>query len=283
LRADPKSVDSARLRAAAARVESKGFFRRSAMRALAARGEVDALVPFLADGDIEVLQIVCQAFGDQPHAAAVPGLLALLNHKTRTVRVDAAFAAVRAGARGEMFEPALADAREMLVRQEAQPIFLERMAMLAEAVGNQELLLKWVQQLLDLKDRSAVLADLLQRRARFFTEEAMHDDALRLYENAAAFGGPPQPYLSHIDSADSLLAVRRGPEAVDNWTFVTENADKTSFAYLIARARLEAANKGTGDEALKALSTAIDKAASDPAQAEMLRRARWTLRALVQR
>ncbi len=280
LREDGKSVESSRLRAAAGRSESRRFFRLTAIRALAARGEINALVPLLGDPDIEVLQIVCQALGDQPRGAAVPGLLKLLDHKTRTVRVEAAFAAVRAGARGDVFAPALLDAREMLVRQEARPIFLERIAILAEAIGQQEQMLEWVQRLLDLKRRSAVMADLLQRRARFFTEEGMHADALRLYENAAALGGPPHAYLSHIDSADSLLAVRRAPEAVTNWQFVVENADKASLAHRIASARLEAGTKDAGEEARNALRAATESAASDPAKAEILRRARWTLEAL---
>ena len=108
----------------------------------------------------------------------------------------------------------------------------------------------------------------------------MHADALRLYENASALGGPPHAYLSHIDSADSLLAVRRAPEAVANWQFVVENADKTSLAYRIASARLEAATNDAGEEARIALQAATESAASDPAKAEILRRARWTLAAL---
>jgi len=279
LREDSKSVDSARLREAAGRAESRRFFRMTAIRALVARGETEALVPLLHDSDVEVLQVVCQALGDQPSAAAVPGLLALLDHKARTVRVEAAFAAVRAGARGDVFAPALLDARGMLVRQEARPIFLERIAILAEATGRQERMVEWVQRLLDLKRGGAVMADLLQRRARYFTEEGMHEDALRLYENSAALGGPPHPYLSHIDSADSLVAVGRAPEAVANWQFVVENADKTSLSYWIASARLEVGTKGAGNEAQDALRAATKKAASDLAKAEILRRARWTLKA----
>ena len=168
------------------------------------------------------------------------------------------------------------DALAMLVRQKATPATLERLAMLADATGNQDAMRDFLQRLIARRHSSPIMADLLQRRARTLAEEGAHEKALQVYASAKRLGGPPQRSFPRLDSADSLLAVGQTEAALDNWQYVVQNFPKTSLPFLIAQARLETV-QGAPDAAARALNVAMRKAEADPSKGELLRRARYAM------
>ena len=78
--------------------------------------------------------------GDRTMCDAVPALLGLLEHRARTVRVDAAAALARAGWRGadELMVKAFEDAEHMPERQLPSAKVLTRIGLIADALGRSE-------------------------------------------------------------------------------------------------------------------------------------------------
>ncbi|MFQ5844352.1 MAG: HEAT repeat domain-containing protein, partial [Planctomycetota bacterium] len=286
-------VTTGRLVAAATNRESRAFFRLTAIRELTLRPSPEvraALLRLLADPLPEVRTLACQAILGDPHPGAVPALLPLLQDEVRVIRVDAGVALALCGWRGKdpHYARAFQDARKALDRLRVSPDKLIRLALLADAQGHSDEMLRIFERLIQSASWRSVesnpalalrMAELYRRRGRIHAERGDHAQAVRDYELAGALFGDRRPLTLWADSADSLLEVGRSRTAQNNWRFVAAAAPPGSLPRLIARARL-AALRGAASAEIGALARAVDGAADDPRRGEWLRRARWALERL---
>ena len=102
LRRDPQSVSTERLIRTVHRGPERHFFRMTALRELGHRAEPEAqdvILSMLDAGHVELVQVAVELTARRPERTAAPARLRLLEHKTRTVRVEAAYALARLGYR----------------------------------------------------------------------------------------------------------------------------------------------------------------------------------------
>jgi len=284
LRRDRSEVATAELAALAARATSPLFFRMTALRELGLRdgpAAREAVRRRLSDDHPEILQMAVQGAIRRPERAAGAALAKLLDHPVRTVRVDAAYALALAGWRATPAESEALwrDTEEMLVRRGGVTDELQRLVVIADATGRFEASGKYLAPLVRRAPAAAV--DGIRRRARFLTDEGHHADALDAYGDAHALRDEDDRAtleLLYVDSADSLAALGRLPEAAGNWRYLVESGEDDALA-AIAEARLRALAGGAADqvERLEALAAELEDA---PASGELLRRIRWALAVL---
>jgi len=280
LRRDPAGVSSETLATLAAREESRLFFRMTALDHLRSRGDDvarAAVLHALGAENLELVQAACVGLGRRPNPAAVGALVKLVEHPVRTISVEAAYAAARAGWRGTTpaFEHVLPDALKMLERQRHFTPHLERIALIAEAMGRNDIFRKQFESLVRLArwapDRwPAGALDLLHRQARGLAESGEHADALQLYGRVRDLAGEPTPALLFVDSAGSLFAYGQQEEARQVWEYVVARWPKDSPVRGIARARL----KG-GAEGRTILDELDARLKDDPAAGKLRRRIAW--------
>ncbi|MEM8885466.1 MAG: multiheme c-type cytochrome [Planctomycetota bacterium] len=296
LRSRDETVTSDELRTMLADEESRGFFRFTALNALSGKSEwwyepnTQALARRLLQGDdTEMLQLLTEAYSGYRKQVAAKELMKLLDHPVRTVRVPAAFALARAGWRGghDIDEPmrrAFEDARRMLDRQRATVPNLEMIALLADAVGEEEEARATFD--LILRRYSAApgewrpaLLELLQRLARGFTEKGEHQEALRLYDQVQRAADRMVPDSLQLDAADSIEATGDARTAEMVWGRVLGQAEDESPESILARARL-LAGRGKKVDARERLLDLRDRLRKDPVGGDHLRRVEWALRAV---
>jgi tetratricopeptide (TPR) repeat protein len=283
LRRDAAAVPSARLAALALDAEQLLFFRLTALRELGRReddGARAAVRTRLLDTHPEVVQIALAALPARPGAADAPALLRLLDHPVRTVRVEAAYALARMGWRGDgQARAALrADAEEMLVRHGRFTDLLVRAVAVTDALGGSGDTAPYLAEI--LRQNAAAAADGLHRRARWLTEEARHEEALRVYGEVKDLVGETDPErlaTLYVDSADSLDASGSVREAAGNWDHAVRNFPPDGILFAVAEARL-AALRGDREAAVRSLRALAARLEPEPWNAELLRRVRWSLR-----
>jgi hypothetical protein len=289
IRAGADKVQMADLIAMAEDTSNTTFFRMTALQAML-RDPVrwnrpkpmEAIQRLLGGQHVEMLQILCTALGAYPVQATTPGLLSLLDHENRPVRVLAGFAAIRAGWRGghgadKQFVALYEDAKEMLVRQNHTVERLETVGYFADVVGTAEEMNDCYARILRLASavpgewRPAVV-ELLHRRARKATESGKHATALALYNDVRSASAGKPPVLLHLDAADSMSATGSSGPAQTSWRHVIAVTRKGSVFYELAQARLTGRSDG-----LKRWEANLS---ADPAGGELLQRVRWALKAL---
>ncbi len=286
LRRDRLRVPLATLATMAKDRANRSFFRHTALseiarrtrRATAAR---DLLRGFLDDPDTEILQLTCDALGEQPDPAAVPRLLKLTRHKVRTIRVEALYAAVRAGWRldpgdsgdKEFQERVLrvyADVRQMLHRQRAFATSLMRIAMIADGLGRYDDMERAYIRMVRESGASGwppAMTDLTHRRGRIRAYHGKFKSALEHYKDARRQYGDPAPPLLALDSADAVAGLGNHRSAAVIWRALARQHKGTPIA-AIATARLEA-EAGRKDAARTRLRTLEEELAKDPAMGNM--------------
>jgi hypothetical protein len=295
LRRGERGVSTEELVDAVERATSGIFFRLTALTRIIRhrRDEAqtrDLLVRLLMQDNVELLQHVCLALTVKPDASAVQLLLRLLGHESRVVRVLAGHALVRSGWRGghgadEAMARVFQDARDRLVRQRHRVSALEQIALIADAVGTPAEADAYYGQVQRSNAsrpgewRPATL-ELVHRKARREAEAGRHEEALRLYALVADAGGERGVApLVRVDIADSLAALGRTVEASAGWRAVLSARGVHGVESAIARARLEGV-AGRADSARQSLLEREKALAVSPAGGELLRRVRWSLRAL---
>ncbi len=284
LRRDPASVSTERLNRTASRGPEHHFFRMTALRALGRRDKESAaretIIAMLGAGHSELVQVAVEVVANQPQRPAAPALFKLLEHESRPVRVDAAYALARLGhrSRSTAMLRALEDAKQSLVRRHQFIVDIGRVVMLADAVDDTEAFEHHLSNLLRLarwapdKWPLSVL-DMLHRRGRRATEEGRHEDALVVYDEVRALSGKEQPASLYLDLADSLQATGRGNEARAAWRLVVQQSKPGSPIHTLCTARLA----GEVTSELEQTAARLEK---DPIGGEFLRRVRWAIRVL---
>jgi hypothetical protein len=280
-------VETARLVEAAERRESRSFFRMTALQHLhgrlaepAARASLRRL---LEDPVVEIRQQAVVGLAKNPLPEDAPALARLLDDPVRTVRVEAAYALARCGWRAgtPAYLRAYEDARNMLVRQRGFEDTLERIALIADAAERPHEMDSYLVRFARVQtspEGARALVDLLHRRGRAQTDAGRHADALETYARVRQLRGDPVSVFLYMDSADSLAALSRIEEAAGNWGYLAENAPKGSIPWLVARYRL-AALTGPAAAERAALEAEVRRLEDNPAAGELVRRARYALRA----
>jgi len=282
LRRDPASVKTARLVAALKRGESPIFVRLTALDRLGDRSDPVARAAVreaLTMGNVEIEQRACERLGRRPDPAAAAALLVLVGHKARTVRVAAAYALARTGWRSKSpaMERALEDSRGLIRRQKQVAPALQRIAMIADAVGDAALFEKSYKDALRLARWPAdgwpnEAIDLLHRFARRTAESGDHKKALELYARVREFAGERWPPVLYIDSADSIAALGERARAEGIWKRVMRDYKPKHLLHTIAAARL-----ARDPAPLVEVAALLEQ---DLAAGNRLQRVRWSLRAI---
>jgi len=294
LRRDASGVASSELITAASRRDGLVFFRLTALSELIRirrrEPEVKAFLrTLLSEEKTEILQHAAMAQTIQPDPRAASGLIALLGHRTRVVRLLAGYALLRTGWRGghdadDAMQSVYADARGMLTRQRQRAVTLEQIALFADAVGTAVEADEYHDRLLRIGSgvpgrwRPNTL-DIVHRKGRRLTEAGRHDEALAIYRMVADAMADDVKAIVWLDSADSLAALGTPAAAVRAWESAVAKADLDGVPLEIAKARLEA-SAGKLERARERLNKLEEKLAADPAGGEMLRRIRWSQRAI---
>ena len=280
LRRDPDAVPTARLVEMAGRGPQRQFFRLTALRALGKRTDAAAqqtAMAALSAQDIEQVQVAVGIQTRRPKTAAVPQLVTLLSHVSRPVRVDAAYALARLGARGapEQLAQAYKDALAMLDRQRHFVHDLQKIAVLADAAGDVAAANRYFDEMLRISKWGTrgwplTAVELLQRRGRNLADAGKHKEAVETYAQARSLFGEDLPPLLFIDSADSLAEVGRLREAAGIWNAILSRTSPRHPLHVMAKARL--AGRVTPE-----LEAQVAAMADDPVSGELLRRVRWAL------
>jgi hypothetical protein len=282
LRRAAEGVSARELADAVARSDSKLFFRTTALAALVKRDgpEVaEGLRAALASGVHDLEQHACEQLAGDPDRAFAEALMGQLESKVRTIRVEAAYALARLGRRGDT--PAMRRAYDeavlMLDRQRQFTPVLERICMLADAVGEAEEFLKHYKSLLRLASWPAgkwpaQAIELRHRHARDLAERGKHRVALEMYGEVRQLAGEDWPLALYIDTADSLAALGGEADARTMWSQALAKIPAGDDLRTIATARLE-----RDPAPLKELAARLER---DPVGGQLLRRVRWSLDAL---
>ncbi|MCE9634335.1 MAG: ammonia-forming cytochrome c nitrite reductase subunit c552 [Planctomycetes bacterium] len=281
LRRAPDVVTTVELTRVATDVNARVFFRLTALRALAERSGSDAWAPLvLATGDRQpdVRHQGAAGLFARPSPTVVGRLRGMLTDVSRTNRVEAAAALARCGVRGDDLRAAYADALEMLPRRRVFDDAYERLAFIADALGEWNDAARFTSSLEKMpswrdgppNDRAR---EILHRRARRLLEEGKPADA-RHYLDRARGGGPMSALLS-ADLAALLEAEGATQEAAFAWDELARSTRPFTLQHELATARV-AALRGTSAERAASevrLRDEVERARSDPAQSEWLRRA----------
>jgi hypothetical protein len=252
------------------------FFRATALRALPAGHE--ALRDALSFPEVDLLEVACEALAERgdPHAAR--GLLPLLGHPARTVRIEAAYALSRMGWRPTEPQPRIHDDVVMLlVRQCPTMPLLLRSAWIADALGGSNEMSYLLPVIAQRAPADA--APLIERRGRALAEEGQHALALQAYGDARRIYGNDPPPMLHIDFADSLAASGESESAKAAWREAMKASDPASVAYAIGKARLLGVD-GAAAEGKALLEGVAARLVDDPVGGEDLLRVRWSIHQL---
>jgi len=277
--------------------ERRIFVRLTALKELhkhrAAEAQTRAMfVRLLAVENVEILQHACLAQARLLDPAAAPGLMRLLDHPVRTVRVFAGTALLLTGWRGgswrggrgidEAMERVYKDVRDLLVRQRQLVDKLEKIALFADAVGTVEEADDYYTRIIRLSERApgrlragwrTETLGLMHRRGRRETEAGHHTKALLTYGLVAGARDGRVSNLLRLDRAESFAALGRDREALRDWRTVIARANPRGAHYAIAQARLDAL-AGKSDQARKALARLAKSLEANPVGGDMLRRVR---------
>jgi len=294
LRANAAGVPTAELVTAVGRKQSGIFFRLTALTEIirARRAEPAAqrfLRELLGSDNVELLQHAALAQTIDPDPRAAAGLIPLLRHGTRVVRLLAGYALLRTGWRGghgadEAMKSVYADAKAQLIRQSHRVETLEQIALFADVVGAPAEADDYYARILRVGSghpgrwRPQTLG-LVQRKGRRATEAGRHAEALPIYKLAADAMAGRVSNLLRVDYAASLAAAGNLRAAVKMWQSAVAQGDRQGAPFVIAKARLDAL-AGREERALDSLRTLETLLAADPAGGDVLRRVRWSLRAI---
>jgi hypothetical protein len=279
LRRAPDGVPAADLAAAVGRADSKLFFRTSALAVLAKRDGPEVakgVRAALTSGIADLEQHACEELARRPDRAFADELMKKLDSKVRTIRVEAGYALARLGRRGDTpgMRRAYEDALRMLDRQRQFTMVLERICMLADAVGETEAFLERYKSLLLLANWPAgkwpdQAVELRHRHARDLAERGKHRIALEMYGEVRQFAGEEWPPALYIDTADSLAALGGEGDARTMWRQALAKIPEGDDLRIIATARLK-----RDPAPLRELAERVEK---DPVGGQLLRRIRWSL------
>ena len=247
--------------------EDRLFFRLTAIRNLGNRRDEisrQSLRGLLNDSHEEIRQLACMALAEDPHPEAAAVLLPLLKDPVRTVRLEAAFALVRSGWRGNNpeLERSYSDAVHMLERQRSFNEILERLVPLADVLGKSAAMSEWFSVLARRSEQPWTMPDLLQRYGRLLLEAGKAQDAFNYFNQAldgyhrlpGAFGAEMEQLL-FLDLADALDSLNRQSEAQSYWRYLARHSRPGSIPQKIANSRLP--GETAADERKNALSEAM--------------------------
>jgi predicted CXXCH cytochrome family protein len=281
-----RRVESSELVRAAEEPSNRLFFRLTAIRKLAGRHDDIAqasLRRLLADPHEEVRQVACLAIASNPQPEAAELLLRLLDDPVRTVRVEAAYALVRCGWRGSSpaVERCYADALKMLERQRSFGEILERLVLMADALGKTDAMFEWVSLLVKRSEQQPMtMPDVLQRYGRRLLEAGKAQEsfryftqALEAYHRAPETLRPGAERLLFLDLADALAEQGRLAEAQNYWRYLLRSSRPASIAHQIASLRLPAVEPSAKPK--PTLEDSMRQIEKQPGFQEIFRRARW--------
>jgi len=271
LRAAPAGVETLELIDTVARESSGIFFRMTALTEIIRSRHAEPaaqrfLRRLLGNANVEILQHAALAQTIDPDPLAAKALIVLLEHETRVVRLLAGYALLRTGWRGghgadATMRSVYGDARAQLIRQRHRVSMLEQIALFADAVGTEA-------EANDYYDRILRQGGGRPGEWRAMTLELVADAKEGRMNN-----------LLRIDFADSLAALGHLPAARKAWQDAVAAGDPRGPSFVIAKARLDAL-AGRGEQAASALRGLEKSLAADPAGGDILRRVRWSLRAI---
>lgn len=284
LRADGSSVSADELGGIVRDPARRLFFRTTSLWALAGRaGDVaaDAILAAATDRLPDLRIGAFEILARRPDPQATAALLrAVRDDPSRVARIEAAYALVRAGwrPRPDELRPVYAEAKEMLRGRRVFHDAYERLAFLADALGEQkdvELYLSRLETIPQWKSTPwhPAALDLFQRRARVAFEAGDFARAAAILDRVAADHGSLPPLLVIADIGE--VAHRRGDAAGALQAFdrLAAGARDGSVPRILAAA-WRAKLRGGGDAERRALEAAVAAAESDPVAGEWLRRAR---------
>jgi HEAT repeat protein len=283
LRGDATSVPSADLLAITLDAKRRIFFRTTALFALGGRGGDDAAAAFRAalhDRSVDMRAGALELLAGRPNAAAAPDILPLIrDRESRIVRIEAAFALVRAGWRPSdgALRPVYEEAKGMLKGRRVFHDAYERLAFIADALGEQADVALYLERLAAIPQWHTdpwtdTALDLFQRRARHLMESGDLRGAAELFDRVATARGDSQPLLLIADLGE--LAHRSGDATASLRAFerLASRSRPGTLANAVAGAWVARLRGTPGAAAQAVLTTALTATEADITADEWRRR-----------